>query len=133
MRISDWSSDVCPSDLLCGRVLRITRPSRSWKSITWLLSTRDSRILARLTQFWGSPTGVASTTRELAWPAPGPADSSAADVQAASATASATTTAAGFMTSLRLFCGYTPLFYGGTNATQLQLIPNKSQAIGKAQ
>src|SRR3546814_7914867 len=65
-----------------------------WKSITWLLSTRDSRILARLTQFWGSPTGVASTTRELAWPAPGPADSSAADVQAASATASATTRAA---------------------------------------
>src|SRR3546814_3549205 len=60
-------------------------------------------MLARLTQFWGSPTGVASTTRELAWPAPGPADSSAADVQAASATASATTRAAGFMTSLRLF------------------------------
>src|SRR3546814_3685203 len=70
-----------------------------WKSITWLLSTRDSRMLARLTQFWGSPTGVASTTRELAWPAPGPADSSAADVQAASATASGTTRAAGFMRS----------------------------------
>src|SRR3546814_3868289 len=51
MRISDWSSDVCSSDLRQPRLLHPARPQRGGQPGARLVRTMDPRI-AELVDFW---------------------------------------------------------------------------------
>src|SRR3546814_1898246 len=63
MRISDWSSDVCSSDLFCAKeIVHLQQQVRSW---THLTPVQQRRLMAHLRLLIVTPVSVTSLKKKL--------------------------------------------------------------------